>query len=388
MNVLMLLRQKNSIAYCVKENKACVGWVNRYFKDCLCNLSDEFSFAFGLVSLVCWAVAEIPQIITNFRTKSSHGVSLLFLLGWVVGDIFNLAGCLLEPATLPTQLYTAVLYTTTTIILVLQVLYYDYFYRCWKRRDDDSSQEVEEVKKPLRPQKPTDSGIPIPGGTGRSPSRRMDFYFMSARSLAGSSTPPFRSNLRPIASGPSAVGLNHDYSSDDDTVDTPLNISVSQPKPIPRSAGYGVFLATSSGMPHQTKALIVGFGGRKLLQEHGTEHSALGQCLGWMMAAVYMGGRLPQIWLNIKRGSVEGLNPFMFVFALIANVTYVGSILLRSTEWTKIKANMPWLLDAVVCVVLDLFIILQYVYYKYFRKNSSTFNGREYEGAYEQANKN
>lgn len=31
-------------------------------------------------------------------------------------------------------------------------------------------------------------------------------------------------------------------------------------------AGYGAFLATASGMPHQTKALIVGFGGRKLLQ--------------------------------------------------------------------------------------------------------------------------
>lgn len=32
------------------------------------------------------------------------------------------------------------------------------------------------------------------------------------------------------------------------------------------------------------------------------------------------------------------------------------SILLRSTEWSKIKANMPWLLDAVVCVALDLFV--------------------------------
>lgn len=385
----MLLRQhQNSIAYCVKENKPCiVGWVNLYFKDCLCSVGDELSFGFGFVSLVCWAVAEIPQIVTNFRTKSSHGVSLLFLLGWVVGDIFNLTGCLLEPATLPTQLYTAVLYTATTIILVLQILYYDYFYRCWKRSENDSGQsEVEEVlKKPLRPQKPTDSGIPIPS---RSSSRRMDFYFMSARSLAGSSTPPFRSNLRPIASDPSAVVLNHEYSSDDDTVDAPLSISVSQPKPIPRSAGYGAFLATSFGMPHQTKALIVGFSGRKLLQEHGMEHSALGQCLGWMMAAVYMGGRIPQIWLNIKRGSVEGLNPFMFVFALIANVTYVGSILLRSTEWSKIKANMPWLLDAVVCVVLDLFIILQYVYYKYLRKNSSTSNDREDEGAYTKANKN
>lgn len=29
------------------------------------------------------------------------------------------------------------------------------------------------------------------------------------------------------------------------------------------------------------------------------EHSAFGQWLGWLMAAIYMGGRLPQIWLNV-----------------------------------------------------------------------------------------
>lgn len=89
----------SSINYCVEERKGCVGWVETYFKDCLCNIKDEFSFGFGLISLVCWGVAEIPQIITNFRTKSSHGVSLLFLFTWVAGDIFNLTGCLLEPAT-------------------------------------------------------------------------------------------------------------------------------------------------------------------------------------------------------------------------------------------------------------------------------------------------
>jgi uncharacterized protein with PQ loop repeat len=76
-----------SLAYCVKEQKPCVRWVEKYFKDCLCSLKDEFSFTFGLISLVCWGVAEIPQIITNFRTKSSHGVSLAFLLTWVAGSV-------------------------------------------------------------------------------------------------------------------------------------------------------------------------------------------------------------------------------------------------------------------------------------------------------------
>jgi len=72
-------------SYCVEERKECVRWVEKYFKDCLCNMKDEISFSLGLTSLVFWGVAEIPQIITIFRTKKSHGVSLLFLLTWVAG---------------------------------------------------------------------------------------------------------------------------------------------------------------------------------------------------------------------------------------------------------------------------------------------------------------
>ena len=46
------------------------------------------------------------------------------------------------------------------------------------------------------------------------------------------------------------------------------------------------------------------------LQEHAT-HSGFGQFLGWLMAAIYMGGRLPQIWLNV------GIKFWIFLFFLI-----------------------------------------------------------------------
>ncbi|CAN1224835.1 Probable vacuolar amino acid transporter YPQ1 [Linum grandiflorum] len=368
------------MGYCVNEEKSCNEWVEKYFKDCLCNLKDDFSFGFGLLSLVCWGVAEIPQIITNFRTKSSHGVSLAFLLTWIAGDIFNLVGCLLEPATLPTQYYTAVLYTTSTVVLVLQGLYYDYIYRWLKcRQKHHKVDEEEDEKQPLREAKAVDeSGIPIP--TRAVPVRR-EFYYVSARSLAESGTPPFRNYLRAAKSGPSAVRLIHNDSSSSDDESSAAAVSSSssstQPRPIPRSAGYGTFLATSLNLPSHGNALAqacIGLTSRKLLQEGGMDSSAVGQWLGWLMAAIYMGGRIPQIWLNIKRGSVEGLNPLMFVFALIANLTYVLSIIVRTTEWDKIKANLPWLLDAAVCVLLDLFIIVQYIYYRYLRDRG---NGHE-----------
>ncbi|KAL8245864.1 hypothetical protein R6Q59_007080 [Mikania micrantha] len=374
--------RSNSLSYCVYQNKPCIGWVNKYFKDCLCNLGDEISFGLGISSLVCWGVAEIPQIITNFRTKSSHGVSLLFLLTWIAGDIFNLVGCLLEPATLPTQYYTAALYTISTVILVLQSLYYDHIYTWFKSRKADvlANTEVEEAKKPLRPQSSEETrGLNSRSHAIRSPSPRQDYFFTSARSMAGSATPPNRSYLWTTRSGPASTMVVDDDSSSEDESSVQIPKPSTQPKPIPRSVGYGAFLATSVNFPSRTNALLQVYVGRKLLQEGGGSTTVYGQWLGWMMAAIYMGGRIPQIVLNIKRGSVEGLNPFMFIFALVANATYVGSILVRSTEWSKIKANLPWLLDAAACVALDAFIIMQYVYYRYMRRRNDDV---EYYGDY------
>ncbi|KAG4939324.1 hypothetical protein JHK82_045048 [Glycine max] len=369
-------------SYCVKERKPCVRWVEKYFKDCLCNLKDEISFSFGLTSLVFWGVAEIPQIITIFRTKKSHGVSLVFLLTWVAGDICNLTGCILEPATLPTQYYTALLYTITTIVLLLLIVYYDYISRWYKHRQKvNLKRDHEEEKKPLKPPKPTSkSGIPIPNGTPKA-APRQEHYYMSARSLAGSGTPPWGTYMGAAKSGPAAMESINDSSSDNEAPPASSNNSATQAMPIPRSVAgsYGTFLAAAVNLPLRGNALregYIGFGGRKLLQEYET-HSTFGQWLGWLMAAIYISGRVPQIWLNIKRGSVEGLNPFMFVFALVANVTYVGSILVRTTEWERIKANMPWLLDAVICVALDFFIISQYIYYRCFQRREARDDHKE-----------
>ncbi|KAL9327727.1 hypothetical protein ACSQ67_002730 [Phaseolus vulgaris] len=369
-------------SYCVKETKPCVGWVQHYFQDCLCDLKDEISFALGFTSLICWGVAEIPQIITNFRAKSSHGVSLAFLLTWVAGDIFNLVGCVMEPATL---------YTITTIVLVLQTLYYDYIYKWGKHHRKTNMDERTCLligpgrrEKPLRPKPGPQSGIAIPNDEPKATPRR-EYYYRSARSLAAN-TPPFGTYLRAAKSVPSAMEMNNDSSSDDEPPQLSSTKPVTQPRPIPRSvpASYGTFLAASMNLLRQGNALKEGyirFNGRKLLVQEQNMHSALGQWLGWFMAVIYMGGRLPQIWLNIKRGSVEGLNPLMFLFALIANATYVGSILVRTTEWESIRANMPWLLDAIGCVALDLF----YANYRYIRKKARSDDG-DY-GNYKEASK-
>lgn len=54
-------------------------------KFCLCSVKDEISLTLGVISVISWAIAEIPQIITNYKEKSSEGLSIAFLMTWIVG---------------------------------------------------------------------------------------------------------------------------------------------------------------------------------------------------------------------------------------------------------------------------------------------------------------
>ncbi|KAG6771093.1 hypothetical protein POTOM_022439 [Populus tomentosa] len=315
----------------------CSQWARVYMEYCLCNMKDGVSLTLGMISVLSWGAAEIPQIVTNYKEKSTEGLSLAFLLTWIIGDLFNVFGCMLEPATLPTQYYMAVLYTMTSTLLTAQTVYYGHIYhrlKCNRRRlkgpVSSHSEEAGRIKQgnshagaqvnsadkqrnePAAPDGTNGLSSPIPFPTlPQKSSPERDLYYASARSLSSSHTPTVGSFLAQRMT-PSFLIRN--------SIEEPFNSS-----------------KTSSIMSH----------------ENDIDGNAIGMFLGWSMAAIYMGGRLPQICLNIKRGKVEGLNPLMFVFALVGNITYVASILVDSLAWSKIRANLPWLVDAGGCVLLD-----------------------------------
>ncbi|CAI5964708.1 unnamed protein product, partial [Closterium sp. NIES-65] len=91
---------------------SCSRWKYLVFGDCVCSARDAASLYLGLFSIACWAVAEVPQVIANCQASRSgvelEEVPLALVLTWIVGDVFNLLGCLLDPVTLPTQLFTAI----------------------------------------------------------------------------------------------------------------------------------------------------------------------------------------------------------------------------------------------------------------------------------------
>ena len=86
--------------------------------------ADAVGFYFGLASIACWLVAQVPQFVQNFRLKSAEGLSPWFLAEWLMGDTFNLLGCLMTGDQLQTEVYTAVYFMCVDMLMIFQFVYY------------------------------------------------------------------------------------------------------------------------------------------------------------------------------------------------------------------------------------------------------------------------
>ncbi|KAM2044059.1 hypothetical protein ACFX1T_008421 [Malus domestica] len=361
----------------------CWEWGRKYLKYELCSVKDGMSLALGVISVLSWGVAEVPQIITNYKAKSSQGLSLAFLITWIIGDLFNLFGCLLEPATLPTQYYTAILYLTTTLVLSVQTIYYGYVYPRLNNLRQKKGSKTNPAEVPGKASGRVNViDTPSAGNEWTSPilcpniSPGRESYYISARSLSRSHTPsegfhaaqrktlPFNRNRNPNEE-PLLGALASTQSASSNNVKTTLCVvslmtlfcTFNQ-----RSVDFSVDNPNRGVVMQVGRRLLQVNSG--LLREMGTKHSSgIGSFLGWGMAVIYIGGRFPQIYLNIRKGNVDGLNPFMFIFAVVGNAAYVASILVNSMEWSKISPNLAWLVDAGGCMLLDIFILLQFFQY-------------------------
>lgn len=63
----------------------CWEWARIHMNECICGPRDAASLGLGFISVASWGVAEIPQIITNYKDKSTDGLSFGFLITWILG---------------------------------------------------------------------------------------------------------------------------------------------------------------------------------------------------------------------------------------------------------------------------------------------------------------
>ncbi|WVQ82764.1 hypothetical protein IAT38_004896 [Cryptococcus sp. DSM 104549] len=80
----------------------------------------------GYMSIALWIVVYTPQIWENYQLQSGEGLSVPFIILWLLGDITNLFGGVMANL-LPTVIILAVYYTVCDLILLFQVYYYRRF---------------------------------------------------------------------------------------------------------------------------------------------------------------------------------------------------------------------------------------------------------------------
>lgn len=128
-------------------------------------------------------------------------------------------------------------------------------------------------------------------------------------------------------------------------------------------------------------------GGHRTRHETPAQHASelqfhlLGQIFGYICMALYLGSRIPQLLLNYRRKSTEGLSLLFFTFAILGNLTYVASILLyepycgdrkngrcdksqaKSLYWRYFLINLSWFIGSFGTLWLDGFVFVQYLWY-------------------------
>ncbi|KAJ2805292.1 putative vacuolar membrane transporter for cationic amino acids [Coemansia helicoidea] len=85
------------------------------------------SAAIGYLSLACWMVVMFPQIVLNYRRRSGEGVSLAMMVAWVVGDVLNIAGALMQGLVMSTVLIASYFLLVDSTLLG-QIFYYRVVY--------------------------------------------------------------------------------------------------------------------------------------------------------------------------------------------------------------------------------------------------------------------
>ncbi|TQS31440.1 hypothetical protein Golomagni_08275, partial [Golovinomyces magnicellulatus] len=258
---------------------------------------------------------------------------------WLLGDVFNILGAVLQ-GVLPTMIILAIYYTIADLVLLGQCFYYRGF--TW--RDD-----------------PT----PQPKATSHAhgePNERTSLIDQHAnRERRGSDWSGLSPAVPHIAEGP---------------------------PPAPPTALQTIAWNTVAVVMVVAAGVLGWFLGRKATggkgapdqETEGTlEFNVLGQFFGWLCAVSYVASRLPQLILNWRRKTTDGLSMLFFLFACLGNITYVLSIFAyepkcqhrgscQSGEAGRvygryILVNLSWILGALITLFLDLGVFAQYFIY-------------------------
>lgn len=335
--------------------------------------------------LILSEVVFSPQIIENWKRNSADGLSVVFITVWLLGDFFNIFGAVLQ-GVLPTMIILAVYYTLADIVLLLQCFWYKGFTLsdAIKKQDDEPTPGPSAVATEQSPLL-SDARQPYTNGNGNT---------------NGFHTPPRISDIDRRHSSHSQGSFRERFLSIDGTHLSPVTPLLpdtvptsQQPRPRPQASqstlqavcfNLGtIVLVCASGVfgwwLSATRAAASAPSSPSDQDRSPIQFNTWGQIFGYICALLYLGSRIPQLLLNYRRKSTEGISMLFFLFACIGNLTYVLSIVAykpvcrekvcapgeaREVYMRYITVNFSWLLGSFGTLLLDAFVFIQYFMYK------------------------
>lgn len=267
-------------------------------------------------SLAAWIVLLLPQLVEQWRLKSSEGVSVGFIAVWFIGDVANLIGSLWA-SLLPGVIMLAAWFCTADALLIASYLYY-------RPRAEYDWTEDGYWRKRRRSTEPEDPTQPLLDRRNSAVRRRKSSFY-----------PCRRDSLSSIVIAPYSGGNK-------------LTQYIWPLLFVLMAAVFGFLFSNKE--EHSPNF------------DHGT--ISLGpQILGYVSTLCYLGARLPQVYQNYKKKSVYGLSLLFFIFSMLGNITYAGGILFYRLDSQYIKLYLPWLIGSLGTIFEDCAIFIQFYIY-------------------------
>lgn len=271
----------------------------------------------GSISIACWVIVFVPQIYENFHRKSAEGLSLMFVILWLAGDVFNLVGAMLQ-GLLPTMILLAAYYTLADIILLVQCLWYG------------KEEKVDPVH--LSPANPINESV-------------LQDVFNEEQPLLPHANRGRQEDVNADDFQPLGVFMEAGSSSKRYFNDTVIVSAVVL-------GGFLSWYISYCNSPKQSEPY-----------DPDLSMNWLAQLFGYLSAVLYLGSRVPQILLNFKRKSCEGISFLFFLFACLGNTAFILSVVVVSWDPNYLMVNASWLVGSSGTLFMDFIIFIQFFAY-------------------------
>lgn len=340
----------------------------------------------GILSIVAWLFAQLPQIYKNWSFGSTSGLSIYFLVVWCLGDLSNLLGALFTHQA-SWQVAIGSYYVFVDLCLVGQWIWYERLkhghpvLRVWRKRqsrdeDGGAGGRMEQVliegmpvlsRENSRDERESDE-VEGDGVAKQQPTRPKIIF----------RTPTFQAENDREREKNEKASSSHSGTPNGNTI---LRVGSSSPMPSP-SPRTMLFLACLVALT-QASPITQTSSTAHALESSQTSLEWTGTVLSWTSTVLYLGSRFPQLLKNFHRKSTEGLSPHLFIAAFCGNLLYSSALATNPNAWssfgpyggggwagsegsdrvTWVLAALPFFLGAFGVLGLDASVGVQFLMY-------------------------